>query len=374
MACRTPRSFYRARLYQNPRSIQHAAIGSALTSAGAAGAAGFFNGRMDEVRIWNVVRTQAEIQGGMGVEIPSSGGLIGRWGLDDGATLTATDSAGGGINGTLTPTANPPAWVVGAPFQNVAGAHGFDFNGTTNYVPLGDALGLGVTTFTLEAWIKREAVSTTVSTGTGGVVATPILTKGCGEAENSNVDMNFFLGLDATGRIVADYEEGAGQVAPGQNHPITGLTPIAVGNAWRHVAATFDGTTLRVYLDAVLDQTVTVGAGRLPRFDSIQDAAIGTALISTGVVCTNGGTGAGGFFNGVIDEARVWNYARSVEQILSGMGRDVPTASGLLGRWSLDELTQSTNTFTVSNTGSAVVTGTVIGAYGHRGVEPRGRQ
>ena len=87
------------------------------------------------------------------------------------------------------------------------------------------------------------------------------------------------------------------------------------------------------------------------------------ALTSTGAICSNGNAaGVGGFFNGVIDEARVWNYARSAEQILSGMARDVPTASGLLGRWSLDELTQSTNTFTVSNTGSAGLTGTVIGA------------
>jgi len=57
----------------------------------------------------------------------------------------------------------------------------------------------------------------------------------------------------------------------------------------------------------LLDAQLVVGAFT-PRSDSIQHAAIGTALNSTGSV-TSGQTA--GFFDGVIDEARVWNYART---------------------------------------------------------------
>ena len=279
-------------------SIQHAAIGSALTSAGAA--AGFFAGHIDEVRIWNVVRTDAEIASGMNVEIAADAGLLGRWGLDDATGTVAADSSGNNVHGTLTPAANPPVWVAGAPLQVVAGAHGFDFNGTTNYVTFGPASGLGATTFTIEAWIKREGTGVTTSTGTGGVTAIPILAKGRGEADGSNVDANYFMGLHGTtGVLVADYEEGAGQASPGLNHPVQGTTAIAADNAWHHVAATFDGTTWNLYVDGVLDANSVVGAGRLPRADSIQHAAIGSALTSNGT--------AAGFFNGVIDEARIWS-------------------------------------------------------------------
>jgi len=73
---------------------------------------------------------------------------------------------------------------------------------------------------------------------------------------------------------------------------------------------------------------------RLPRADSIQPFAIGTAMTSTDA--------AAGFFPGAIDEVRVWNYARTAAQILGGMSDSTRSDSGnpvarLLGRWGLDE-------------------------------------
>lgn len=68
-------------------SLQHSALATGLTSGGAAG--GFFAGRMDESRVWNVARTQAEIQASMNSEILTpTAGLIGRCGLNDGGTST----------------------------------------------------------------------------------------------------------------------------------------------------------------------------------------------------------------------------------------------------------------------------------------------
>src|SRR5262245_44849437 len=109
------------------------------------------------------------------------------------------------------------------------------FNGTNQYVTFGAAPGLGASTFTIEVWFKKTG-GTPASTGTGGVSAIPLLTKGRGEAEGSNLDMNYFLGIDAAGKLVADFEEGVstGGTA-GLNHPVTGTT-VLTDNVWHHGA------------------------------------------------------------------------------------------------------------------------------------------
>ena len=91
---------------------------------------------------------------------------------------------------------------------------------------------------------------------------------------------------------------------------------------------TYDGTTLRLYLNGVPDGAPMV-VGQPPRADSIQHAALGTALNSTGV--------AAGFFAGLLDETRIWNYARTPAQMAAGANREIPTGTGLLARWSFND-------------------------------------
>ena len=63
----------------------------------------------------------------------------------------------------------------------------------------GAASALGATAFTLECWFRRDGAGVTVSTGTGGITAVPLVTKGRGEAESpANLNMNYFLGIDGS--------------------------------------------------------------------------------------------------------------------------------------------------------------------------------
>ena len=71
------------------------------------------------------------------------------------------------------------------------------FNGTSQYVTFGPAPELGSTSFTIETWFKREGSGTTAGTGTNGVTAVPLVTKGRNETDGNNTDMNYFLGINA---------------------------------------------------------------------------------------------------------------------------------------------------------------------------------
>ena len=159
-----------------------------------------------------------------------------------------------------------------------------------DYVTFGPATStLGAATFTIETWFKRDAAGVATSTGSGGVVAIPLVTKGMAEGEGGGLDMNYFLGIrQADNLLVADFED----TATGLNHPVAGvdLTIHAANGAWHHAAATYDGTTWRLYLDGVLDGQLVVGNSRR-QFDSLQHAVLGSALNSTGGI-TSGQTRA----------------------------------------------------------------------------------
>jgi Concanavalin A-like lectin/glucanases superfamily len=228
--------------------------------------------------------------------------------------------------------------------QSCAGT-ALDFDGTNDYVTFGAASGLGAATFTIEVWFKREGAGAGTNTGSGGVPdAIPLVTKGRSQTDGSNVDMNFFLGIQAsTNKLIADFEEGPGGPGPlGQNHPVIG-TAVVTSGVWHHAAATYGGGTWRLYLDGNLDTTLPVTGSPGPRSDSIQHAALGSALNSTGTVA--------GFFNGVLDEARIWNVVRDQAQIVATKDMEVPSALGLIGRWGMNE---GTSTFVGDSSGGGI--------------------
>ena len=415
-------------------SIQHAGIGSALTSSGTA--AGFFQGMMDEVRIWNYPRTQTEIRSTINSELTSGTGLVARWGLNEG-TGTTISSSTGSFPGTLT---NGPVWVTpGAPFNiafdteapaaptglTAVGANAMitldwadntepdlagyniyrststkvftkintslitastyidsgltngteyfyvvravdnssnesvnsneayaiptaalgaavQFNGSSQYVTFGVGNELSSPTYTVETWFKRTGAGVGVTTGSGGIAsAIPLITKGTSENETALVDINYFLGIDASsGRLIGDFEEGAGGTSPSLNHPITGTTVIA-NDVWYHAAMTYDGTTLEIYLNGNLEGSLAVG-------EPAASATTSPTAFATSI--RSNGTTIQGYFDGTLDEVRIWNYARNQTEILSTLNEQITSGTGLLARWGMNE-------------GSGATIGSSVGTY-----------
>ena len=193
-------------------------------------------------------------------------------------------------------------------------------DGHTGYVSMGAAPALGLATFTVEAWVRRDGRGLEAGTGEGGLRLVPIAGKGRGEEDGSPLDCNYAFGF-AGDVLGADFEDAAS----GANHPVIGKTEIPIGE-WHHTAVSYDGTSWRLYVDGVLDAERMAGA--TPRADSIQHFAIGTTMSSTGV--------PSGFLEGAIDEVRVWNRARTDEEIAGSMYSALAEGDGLVSRWALD--------------------------------------
>jgi hypothetical protein len=111
----------------------------------------------------------------------------------------------------------------------------------------------------------------------------------------------------------------------GSDFPSVVSTTTLQPGRWYHVAGTFDGTSLRLYVNGVLEATT----------------------VSPGPVNTNGhafmigrvdGAGAGQYFDGQIADVRLWTTARSQADVQANMFRELSgSETGLTGYWPLDE-------------------------------------
>lgn len=69
-----------------------------------------FDGLLDEVQVWNIARSQSEIDQTMNAQLSGSEpGLIAYWRFNEGSGTSAVDSSGHGATGV---TLNGPSWVV----------------------------------------------------------------------------------------------------------------------------------------------------------------------------------------------------------------------------------------------------------------------
>jgi hypothetical protein len=118
-------------LYQNGENVASRNIsGDVLDSNGFVniarrewtfGAFDYFNGLIEEIRWWNVARTQQEIQDNMYQQLNGDEpGLMGYWNFNEGSGQEAFDGSGNGNDGMLGNSVDPdsadPVYVADTPF------------------------------------------------------------------------------------------------------------------------------------------------------------------------------------------------------------------------------------------------------------------
>lgn len=274
------------RFYVNGTQVSSVAMsGTLATSSNALQIGGdsiygqFFAGLIDEVRIYNTALSAAQIQSDMTTAIGTTTqtktpGLVAAYSFSEGTGTTVADASGNGNSGTL----SNATWTTSGRYGNA-----LVFNGGNALVTINDSASLHLSTaMTMEAWVSPSSVTTAWK---------DVLYKG---------DDNYFLeGMSPSGSV-----PGGGVTFSGPSGVTVMGTAALAANTWAHLALTYDGSALRLYVNGVQVSTL---------------AHTGSLLTSSNPLQIGGDSLYGQFFAGKIDEVRVYNIALTTAQIQTDM-------------------------------------------------------
>ena len=244
---------------------------------------------------------------------PTPGGLVAAYSFDEGSGATAFDSSGSGNNGTI----KGASWVTYGRF-----GRGLAFDGSTSVVTVSDSSSLDLTSgMTLEAWVYPSSFS----------IWNDMIYKG-GDAYY----------LEAASSLTAGASVGTGTKT--LSSLLSSPKPLPLG-AWTHVAATYDGATLRIFTNGVL-------AASRPQTGSLSVSALPLSI--------GGDPSRGTHYCGVMDEVRIYSRALAASEIQADMNTSVGSP-GLQLPWESSDIgtvsvagagTGSNNTLTVTGNGA----------------------
>ncbi len=202
--------------------------------------------------------------------------MVAAYGFNEGTGTTVADASGNGNNGTI----GTATWATLGKYGKA-----LTFNGTSARVTVNDATSLHLTTgMTLEAWVNPTTVSATWR---------DVIYK---------ADDNYYL--EGTSDNASRPAMGGTFGGP----PLYG-TGALTRNTWAYLAATYDGATLRFYVNGV--QTAS-------------RAQTGNIATSANPLQIGGDSIYGQYFAGMIDEVRIYNRALSAAEIQTDMNSPVP--------------------------------------------------
>jgi len=207
-------------------------------------------------------------------------GLVAAYGFEEGTGTTVKDLSGNNLTGT----------IVGATWTS-AGIYGkaLSFNGTSSYVDLGSPSALQLTgSMTIEAWVKAAA-----NPADDGQIVSK--SSGPGWQLKTTPD---------TGPQTFGIAVSADSSTKAQRYS----NSVRALNTWYHVAGVYDAAslTLSTYVNGVLDNGTLLGTVPSSQLNPSANVNIGRR--------------SGGFyFNGVIDEVRIYNRALSQSEIQTDM-------------------------------------------------------
>jgi len=280
------------------------------------------NGSIDDVRIYNYMRSSKQIVEDMNASHPAGGSPVGSqylfYRFDEGyGTTTSKDSSPNGLDATLSNT----SWSNEGKFGKA-----LSFNGTSAKTT--NASFSTPNSITATAWIKHN-----ISTGYKWIL-------GKDTALTIGIGPSTFYGYIHDGTTGGSDGNGWNNCSP---------TSVSISpNEWHYVALSYNNREQKIYLDGKLLKTCTFS----PNGDSDGNVDAGSGNFTVGDLGTRGV-----YFSGLIDEVKVYNSALTEDEIKLDYNQGSTMVLGAkiedtndnpVGYWKLDE----TNGTTVVNYGS----------------------
>ncbi len=214
--------------------------------------------------------------------VPARGqtaGLVAAYGFNEASGIITVDASGTGNNGTINGATRTASGRYGGALV---------FNGAGALVTISNSTSLDLTTgMTIEAWVNPSVVNSAWR---------DVIYKG--------KDNYYLEGTSTSGSV-----PGVGGTFGTTPRVLYGVAALST-NTWTHLAATYDGTTIRLYVNGA--QVASAA----------QTGAIAT---STNSLQIGGDSLYGQFFQGTIDEVRLYNVALTAGQIQTDMANPLPT-------------------------------------------------
>jgi prepilin-type N-terminal cleavage/methylation domain-containing protein len=206
--------------------------------------------------------------------------LAGRWSFDEGSGTVVNDTSGWDNNGTLV---NSPTWRCASvdPSYTPSGQGcSLEFGyGSNRRVEFANGSVKSLQSHTISLWGKRQGAGANWPRFfLNGTVNTSITLTESNSPGDGGILYRLFIG-------------GAKDIQ-------TAEKPLMDGS-WHHIAATYDGSSMKLYLDGVL------------RWQKDQTGTINTAEGETGFI---GGEGTSSF-SGLVDDIRIYDRALTAVEI-----------------------------------------------------------
>ena len=342
-------------LNQSPLTGSYSGDSSVALTLGAQHSTGdFFDGIMDDARIYNRTLSDTEIKFLYGTDLRSRGtsasfgpeqsylsqGLVGYWRMDEAFAAPSCpsndhfDSSGNGNYLYGCPAATGPGGGAQGRFGN-----GVLFDGSEDYLYASSSNSLGIinNSFALSAWIYP----TVTSAGT-------IIIKGVDTVNNYKL----FL---SSGKICV----GFFNTSPYTERWMCSYATVSA-STWTHVVGIYDNNSkkLQLYINGNLDKS---GSGDSVTVRSNDYPNANADYLYFGVTF-DGSSSYDSYFQGTIDDSRIYNRALSPGEI----AKLYNWAPGPVGWWKLDENTGTAANDTSGNNYNASLTNIAwaTGKYG----------